>query len=138
MLSKQRLTATLMAFVLGIGGLTLAGAKPAAASSEKLWRYGTYLGALGTGAALLKRKGTWALVGAGVTALSYSQWRRSVRRRHAAERRARYASYQSVRGYRGYSSSRYGRGYSSSRYRRYRTVRKSHSRYARGRRARCR
>src|SRR5689334_6363951 len=121
MLSKQRWTAKLMALVLGIGSLTLAGAKPASASSEKLWKYGTYLGALGTGAALLKNRDTWALVGAGVTALSYSQWKRSVRRRHEAERYARYASYRSVRSYRSYrsyrsASSGYGRACASSRY----------------------
>jgi len=138
MVSKQRFSATLLAFVLGIGSLMLA-AKPATASSERLWRYGTYLGAVGTGAALLKNRDTWALVGAGATALSYSQWRRSVRRRHEDERRARcydasprysrYRSYRSYRSYgggggyggggdyypasyeRGYSS--YGRGYSS-------------------------
>ena len=141
MLNRQRFTATVMAFVLGIGSLTLVGAKPAAASSEKLWRYGTYLGALGTGAALFKRKGTWALIGAGVTALSYSQWKRSVRRRHDAERRARYASYRSARSYRSYrsySSSRYRRGYSYSRGRGYRTVSNYRSHYGRGHRGRCR
>lgn len=160
MLSKQRWTAKLMALVLGIGSLTLAGAKPASASSEKLWKYGTYLGALGTGAALLKNRDTWALVGAGVTALSYSQWKKSVRRRHESERRARYVSYRTVRSYRsyrsyrtsssgygrGYSSSRCGRGYASSRsrrgygssgYHRYRTVRTAYSRSSYGRRARC-
>jgi hypothetical protein len=129
MRTKQRISATLLAFVLGIGSLTLAAAKPAQASrnSEKLWRYGTYLGTLGTGAALLKNKDTWALVGAGVTALSYSQWKKSVNRRHRAERAARVAAYNRARRARTLAAarSRRARAVAAARARRIRAARQT-------------
>jgi hypothetical protein len=74
-------------------GCALMAGSPAPAgasrSGERLWRTGTYLGTAGTVAALLSNKDTLALVGAGATYLSYTQWKREVKRRHSEERRAR-------------------------------------------------
>ena len=95
---KKRIQAVALAVAVAIAGLTLGAVKPAEAKSngrEKLWRIGTYLGAAGTGVALVKNKDTLALIGAGVTALSYTQWKKEVRNRHKRER-----SYRNVSRYR--------------------------------------
>ena len=99
---RTRFTTLGLATVIGLGSLVVAGA-PAEArrgrhranSSEKAWKAGTYLGAAGTAAALLTGKGTLGLIGAGATALSYSQWKKEVRRRH--DRDTSYSSYQRYR-----------------------------------------
>jgi hypothetical protein len=67
------------------------------ASKEKLGKIGTLVGAAATGYALSKGKGTWALIGAGATLLSYSQWKKQIGRRHKDERarRAAYSRYRS-------------------------------------------
>lgn len=97
---RTRFTTLGLAAVMGIGSLVVATA-PAEArrrkanSKEKLWRAGTYVGAAGTAAALLTGKGTLGLIGAGATALSYSQWKKEVRRRNSRD-----TSYSSYRRYR--------------------------------------
>lgn len=96
---RTRITTLGLATVIGIGSLA-AFSGPAEArrrkanSSEKAWKAGTYLGAAGTAAALLTGKGTLGLIGAGATALSYSQWKKQVKKRH------RDSSYSSYRRYR--------------------------------------
>ena len=86
-----------LAVLMAVGALGLGVAVPAEARDrEKPWRYGTYAGAAATGYALSKGRGTWALVGAGATLLSYNQWRREMRKRHRRERSMRaYRSYRS-------------------------------------------
>lgn len=94
---RTRFTTLGLAAVMGLGSLAVATA-PAEArrgksnSKEKLWKTGTYVGAAGTAAALLTGKGTLGLIGAGATALSYSQWKKEVRRRH--DRDTSYSSYR--------------------------------------------
>jgi hypothetical protein len=91
---KQQIAAAALAAIVGVGGLSLGAARPAEARSgsrENTWRVGTYVGAAATGAALAKGKGTWGLIGAGATALSYSQWKKEVNRRHRRQRSARYS-----------------------------------------------
>lgn len=84
------LAAVMLALSLGIG------ATPAAAktSKEDLWRIATYIGGAGTIYALAKGKDTWALIGGAATLLSYSQWRREMKKRH---RRADLAAYRAYR-----------------------------------------
>lgn len=95
-----RRTAGFLAFVFFVLCLPLGLARPAearrrrASSAENAWRIGTYVGAAGTAAALATGKGTWALIGAGATLLSYSQWKREMKKRH---RRASYANYRAYR-----------------------------------------
>lgn len=97
---RTRWTTAALATVLGLGSLAAATA-PAEArrrkanSKEKAWRAGTYVGAAGTAAALLTGKGTLGLIGAGATALSYSQWKKEVRRRH--DKNTSYSSYRRYR-----------------------------------------
>src|SRR5438067_13626780 len=90
-----------LAALFAAGSLCLAVAKPAEArhssSRERAWRIGTYAGAAGTAAALATGHGTWGLIGAGATALSYSQWRREMRRRHQSTSYARYRRYRYAR-----------------------------------------
>lgn len=86
-----------LAAVIAAGCLSFGIAGPAAARSnsrEKAWRIGTYVGAAGTAAALATGKGTLGLIGAGVTLLSYTQWRREMKRRHRAYDRAAYSRYR--------------------------------------------
>jgi hypothetical protein len=98
---RTRFTTLGLAAVMGIGSLTVFTA-PAEArrrranSSEKAWKAGTYLGAAGTAAAFLTGKGTLGLIGLGATALSYSQWKKEVRKRH--DRNTSYAAYRRYRG----------------------------------------
>ena len=97
---RTRFTTLGLATVIGIGSLAVAttsveARRRRANSSEKAWRAGTYLGAAGTAAALLTGKGTLGLIGAGATALSYSQWKKQVRRRH--DRDTSYSSYRRYR-----------------------------------------
>jgi hypothetical protein len=90
-MNGRRFLSAGMAALMACGLLTF-GAAPAQArenSNERLWKYGTYAGAAGTALALLKRKHTWALVGAGATALSYTQWKREADQRNRRERLAR-------------------------------------------------
>ena len=86
------LTAVIAAGCLSLG--TISPAEARGGSREKAWRIGTYVGSGATIAALAKGKGTWALIGAGATALSYSQWKKEQRRRHRAYDRAAYARYR--------------------------------------------
>ncbi len=97
---KQRLMTAALAVVMGVGGVVATGGVAEAArrtranSREKAWRIGTYAGTAATTAALVKGKGTWALIGGGATALSYSQWRKEMKRRHKKDRsRAAYQRY---------------------------------------------
>ena len=115
-MSLKRVVSAVLTTAIAAGTLLVGSARPAESrggGSEKLWRIGTYLGAAGTGVALAKGRGTWALIGAGATALSYSQWKRQVSRRHRRERLAYYGSrsYYRTAGYRGYSGYSRGRAY---------------------------
>jgi hypothetical protein len=104
-MTRKRIFSAVMAAVLGFGVLSLLAPLPAEAqrrrarvranSRENAWRIGTYAGTAATAAALAKGRGTWALIGAGATLLSYSQWRQEVRRRHRRE-----GSYQDYLRYR--------------------------------------
>ena len=101
---KQRIVSMFLAAAMAVGCLVFAA--PAAEarranSREKAWRIGTYVSGAATAAALAKGKGTWALIGAGAGLLSYSQWRKEMKRRH---RDTSYASYRRYR--RSYRSSR--------------------------------
>lgn len=94
---KTRINAAILTVTLAAGSIAVT-AVPAAARSnsrEKAWRIGTYAGTAGTIAALAKGKGTWALIAGGATLLSYSQWRKEMRRRHRREDRAAYYRYRS-------------------------------------------
>lgn len=76
-----------------------AGAVPAEArrrsnSRERAWRIGTYVLGAGTIAALASGRGTLALIGGGATLLSYTQWRREMRRRHRRHDLNAYRSYR--------------------------------------------
>src|ERR1700712_757805 len=108
----KRAVSAVLATAVAAGMFLVGAARPAEAKgSENLWRLGTYLGAAGTGVALAKGRGTWALIGAGATALSYSQWKKSVSRRHRDQRLA--ASHASrYRNTRYYGSRYASRGYS--------------------------
>ena len=86
-----------------VAGSLFAGVAPALARKspanqrEKNWRGATYVGAAGTAYALAKGKGTWALIGAGATLLSYNQWKKEIRRRHQRDdSRAAYNRYRSA------------------------------------------
>jgi hypothetical protein len=106
----KQVVSSVLAAAVAAGCLMVGAARPAQArGSEDLWRIGTYVGGAATGAALAKGRGTWALVGAGATALSYSQWKRQVRNRHRRERAYSYGSpgYRSYRSYRSYDNSGY-------------------------------
>jgi len=103
---RTRFTTFGLAAVMGIGSLAVFTApaearRHGANGAEKGWKAGTYLGAAGSAAALLTGKGTLGLIGLGATALSYSQWKKEVRKRHDRD-----TSYSSYRRYRS-SHSRY-------------------------------
>jgi len=95
---KQRIMTGALAAILSVGSLCLGIAQPAQASHskarEKAWRYSTYAGTAGTAAALATGHGTWGLIGAGATLLSYTQWKKEVNRRHEHASKARYAAYR--------------------------------------------
>jgi len=95
-MKHHRFVAALLAAIF-LFTLTAGIAGPAEArsrSSEKAWRIGTYVGSAATIAALAKGKGTWALIGGGATLLSYSQWRKEMRKRHRREDAASYRAYR--------------------------------------------
>jgi len=95
---RQRLYAGMLAAVMTVGGLGVAaGPARAESSKEKIFRIGTYLGTAGTIAALAKGEGTWALVGGGATLLSYTLWRKEVKKRHERDdSRRRYQAYRTA------------------------------------------
>jgi hypothetical protein len=104
---RRQIKTGMLAALLAALALPLGGAAPAQArhsrSRENLWRYGTYAGAGATAYALAKGKGTWGLIGAGATYLSYRQWKNEVRRRHQHDYgRARYRRYRQSRYRRSY------------------------------------
>src|SRR5690242_16360418 len=97
---KRRIIPILLAVLVAAGSLTFggvaeAGRRSRSRSQERNWRIGTYIGSAATIAALAKGEGVWALVGGGATLLSYSQWRKEMRRRHRRESRAGYHNYRS-------------------------------------------
>jgi hypothetical protein len=95
---RKQFLASALAAAVGAGSIITGLAQPAAArnkSRENAWRIGTYAGAAGTAYALSQGKGTWALIGAGATLLSYTQWKKEIQRRH--HRRGSYADYQRYR-----------------------------------------
>ena len=106
---KKRITSAALALVMAVGALTLGLARPAEARDskrEKMWRYGTYAAAAATGAALLKNRDTWALVGAAATYGAYKGWKRETSKRNRRER-----AYRNYRSYRNYGANRSYRRY---------------------------
>lgn len=100
---RKNVLSMALAVVLAAGCLLFGSARPAEArrghskSRENAWRTGTYVGGAATAAALAKGKGTWALIGAGATALSYTQWKKEQKRRHRDESYSSYRRYRSSR-----------------------------------------
>src|SRR5688572_12509541 len=95
---RTRFYAGVLAAAMSFGALSFT-ALPARAESskEKLYRAGTYIGGAGTIAALATGKGTWALIGGGATLLSYSAWRREMKKRHRREHSEReYRAYRTA------------------------------------------
>jgi hypothetical protein len=95
---RNKSVAGALASMFVASSLCLGVVAPAAAgqkSREKNWRIGTYVGSAATAYALARGKGTWALIGAGATLLSYSQWKKEVKNRHRRE--GRYSDYQRYR-----------------------------------------
>ena len=94
---KKRLYSGALAAVMSAGVLfgVAAPVHARANSKEKTFRIGTYVGSAATAYALAKGKGTWALIGAGATLLSYSQWKKEIKRRHRRE--GNWSDYQRYR-----------------------------------------
>ncbi|HEU4754166.1 MAG TPA: hypothetical protein VFU47_13735 [Armatimonadota bacterium] len=87
----------LLAVILTAGTLLVGATRPVQArsnSKEKAYRIGTYIGSAATIYALAKGKGTWALIGGGATLLSYTQWRKEMKRRHRNHSAAAYRAYR--------------------------------------------
>jgi hypothetical protein len=102
--TNNRIRCALLALVMGAGTLgactmpaeaSRRRGKVRATSKERNARIGTYLGSAATVYALTKGEGAWALIGAGATLLSYSQWKREIRRRH--DREGSWRDYQRYR-----------------------------------------
>lgn len=98
---KTRIHAAILTLAVAAGSIGLAAPVEAARRSrangaEKGWRLGTYVGALGTVAALAMNKDTIALLAGGATLLSYTQWKKEMRKRHHREDRAYYNAYRNA------------------------------------------
>jgi len=99
---KKQMVAGALAAALGAGSLLLGIApaqaghkKHSASGAENAWRYATYAGTVGGAYALTQGRTDWALAGAGVALLSYTQWKREVNKRHQKDRS--YSAYSHYR-----------------------------------------
>lgn len=94
LLSVVLATMLLIMELLAGAGAAAAGRRRRDSSSERAWRIGTYVLGAGSIAALASGRGTIALIGGGATLLSYTQWRKEMKRRRRRNDLAAYRAYR--------------------------------------------